>query len=66
MIRLKTSLIRKISLLLVAAIFSVSAMAADFDQVQREANQGFVEDQAALGAMYYLGKGVHQDYSKAA
>ena len=63
---LKTSLISKVTLLLVAAMFSVSAMAADFDQVQRKANQGFVEDQAALGLMYYNGEGVRQDYAKAA
>ena len=61
-----TSLIRKITLLLVAAMFSLSAMAADFDQTQREANQGNAQAQAFLGSVYYQGEGMRQDYTKAA
>ena len=63
---LNTSLVRKTTLFLTAAMFSVSTIAADFNQVQREANQGVVEAQAALGSMYFLGQGVRQDYFKAA
>ena len=63
---LNTSLIRKLALFLAAAMLSFSAMAADFNQTQRLANQGIAEAQARLGAMYFEGKGVRQDYSKAA
>lgn len=63
---LNTSLIRKLALFLAAAMLSFSAMAADFNQTQRLANQGIAEAQARLGAMYFEGKGVRQDYAKAA
>ncbi len=61
----KTSLIRKFTLFLVAAMLSVSAMALDFNQIQRAASQGDVDAQLQLGAMYYQGDGVRQDYAKA-
>ena len=61
----KTSLIRKFTLFLVAAMLSVSAMALDFNQIQRAASQGDVDAQLQLGAMYYQGDGVRQDYGKA-
>ena len=61
-----TSLIRKLALFLAAAMLSVSAMAADFNQTQLEANQGNVEAQFDLGMMYYKGEGVRHDYTKAA
>ena len=61
-----TSLIRKTTLFLAAATLSVSAMASDFNQVQREANQGNAIAQAMFGVMYDLSKGVPQDYTKAA
>ena len=35
-----TSIIRKSTIFLAAAMLSVSAMVTDFSQVQREANQG--------------------------
>ena len=60
-----TSLIRKSTLFLVAAMLSVSAMALDFNQIQREASQGNADAQLQLGAIYYQGKGVRQDYVKA-
>ena len=55
---LNTSLIRKLTFFLAAAMLSLSAMAADFNQVQREANQGDALAQAMLGGMYYQGEGV--------
>ena len=61
----KTSLIRKLTLFLAAAMLSVSAMATDFNQLQRLANQGFAEAQYDLGEMYYFSEGVRQDYAKA-
>lgn len=61
-----TSLIRKTTLFLVAATLSVSAMAAELSQIQREANQGDAQAQAFLGAIYAQGEGVRQDYSKSA
>ena len=66
MIFLNTLLIRKLILFLAAAILSVSAMAADFNQTQRLANQGDAQAQALLGVMYMQGEVVGQDYSKAA
>ena len=60
-----TSLIRKSILFLVAAMLSASAMALDFNQIQREASQGNADAQLQLGAIYYQGKGVRQDYVKA-
>jgi len=65
MIFLNTSLIRKLTLFLAAAMLSVSAIAADFNQVQREANQGDAVAQSNLGVKYYNGEGVRQDYAKA-
>ena len=61
-----TSSIRKCILFLVAAMLSVSAMALDFNQIQRAASQGDVDAQLQLGAIYYQGEGVRQDYSKSA
>ena len=61
-----TSLIRKLIVFVAAALLSVSAMAADFNQTQRLANQGDALAQARLGVMYSKGEGVPQDYSKAA
>ena len=63
---LNTSLIRKLIVFLAAALLSVSAMAADFNQTQRLANQGDALAQAMLGVMYSKGEGVPLDYSKAA
>ena len=60
-----TSIIRKSTIFLAAAMLSFSAMAADFDQTQRLANQGDVDSQFNLGLMYSQGEGVRQDYSKA-
>ncbi|MGP9491791.1 tetratricopeptide repeat protein [Psychrobacter sp. AOP7-B1-24] len=62
----KIPFISKVPLLLVAAMFSVSAMALDFNQVQRLANQGNGFAHFILGSMYETGEGVRQDYSKAA
>lgn len=60
-----TSLIRKPILFLAVAMLSLSAMAANFSQTQRLANQGIPAAQHNLGVMYYEGKGVRQDYAKA-
>ena len=60
-----TSLIRKLALFLAAAMLSVSAMAADFNQTQLEANQGNVEAQFDLGMMYNKGEGVRQNKATA-
>lgn len=60
-----TSLIRKFIIFLVVAMLSVPAIALDFDQVQRLANQGDASAQAVLGTMYYQGNGVRQDYAVA-
>lgn len=65
MILFKTSLISKVTLLLVATMLSVSATALDFNQTQRLANQGVVEAQNILGLLYKEGDGVRQDYGKA-
>ena len=62
---LNTSLIRKLIVFVAAALLSVSAMAADFNQTQRLANQGDALAQARLGLMYTQGEGVRQDYTKA-
>lgn len=61
----KTSFISKITVFLVSAILSVSAMALDFSQTQRLANQGDAKAQYNLGVMYYKGEGVLQDRFKA-
>ena len=74
MTRSNTSLIRKTTLFLAAAMLSVSAMAAesvklifpDVNQTQRLASQGNMDAQCLLGALYSIGQGVPQDYSKAA
>ena len=60
-----TSLIRKSTLFLAAMMLSLSAMAADFNQTQRLANQGDADAQYMLGLMYAKGEGVPQDYAKA-
>ncbi|WP_440455254.1 tetratricopeptide repeat protein [Psychrobacter sp. ASPA161_9] len=62
---LKTSFISKITLFLAAAMLSISAMATDFNQTQRLANQGNADAQFNLGEMYYLGDGVSQNYTTA-
>lgn len=62
---LNTSFIRKLILFLAAAMLSVSAMAADFNQTQRLANQGDASAQFKLGVMYDEGESVHQDSVKA-
>ena len=48
-----------------AAMLSVSAMAADFNQAQRSANQGDVDTQTLLGELYYEGKDVRQNTATA-
>ena len=63
---LKTSLISKVTLLLVAAMLSVSAMALDPRQNLQLASQNNAEAQFNLGVMYYKGDGMPQDHSKAA
>ena len=53
-------------LFLVAMMVSLSAIALDFNQTQRLANQGDAMAQYNLGLMYYYSKeGVRQDYAKA-
>ncbi|MGP9492362.1 tetratricopeptide repeat protein [Psychrobacter sp. AOP7-B1-24] len=68
MILLHTSLTSKTTLFLTAAILSVSALAADFNQTQYLADQADADADAQynLGVMYDTGKGVHQNYAKAA
>ncbi|MGO2126646.1 MAG: tetratricopeptide repeat protein [Psychrobacter sp.] len=66
MILLHTSLTSKTTLFLTAAILSVSALAADFNQTQYLADQADAKAQYSLGLAYYNGQGVRQDYSKAA
>lgn len=61
----KASLIRKSIIFLVATVFSISAMAIDFSQTQRLANQGDAVAQYDLGFLYHKGKEVSQDYTKA-
>ena len=61
----KTSFARKITIFLVAAMFSLSAIALDFNQTQRLASQGNASAQYNLGVMYYKGDGVPQDRYKA-
>ena len=62
---LNHSLIRKLTLFLAPVILSVSAMAADFNQVQRSAIQGDSDAQYNLGVMYYEGEGVRQNIATA-
>ena len=62
---LKTSFISKVTLLLVAAMLSMSAIAIDFNQTQRLADQGDANSQYNLGVMYEQGMSVTQDYAKA-
>ena len=62
---LNTSLIRKSTLCLAVAMLSLSAIAVDFDETQRLANQGDAEAQRNLGLMYDTGEGVPQNYAKA-
>lgn len=61
----RTSFIHKTIIFLVAAMFSLSTIAADFSQIQWLANQGNATAQYDLGAMYSDGQGVRQDYAKA-
>ena len=63
---LNTYLIRKSIFLLAAATLSVSAVAIDFNQTLRLANQGHAKSQYELGRAYKQGEGVRQDYAKAA
>ena len=60
---LETSLIRKTTLFLIAAMLSVSAMALDFNQTQQLANQGDASAQFIIGSIYYEGEGVQQNYA---
>ena len=62
---LKTLFINKILLFLVVSMVSLSAMALDFNETQRLANQGIGDAQFNLGLMYNNGNGVRQDYAKA-
>ncbi len=66
MILLNTSLTSKITLFFTAAILSVSALAADFNQTQHLAVQGDAKAQFNLGILYGEGLGVRQDSAKAA
>lgn len=50
-------LIRKLTLFLAAAMFSLSAMAGDFNQTQRLANQGNAQAQFNLGVIYEYDNG---------
>ncbi|WP_307781402.1 tetratricopeptide repeat protein [Psychrobacter sp. H8-1] len=61
----KNSFISKTTIFLVAAMFSVSAIAMDFRQNLRLANQGNASAQYNLGVMYYKGKGVQKNNAKA-
>ena len=65
MVMLKTSFFSKVTLFLVAAILSASAMALDFNQTQQLANKGDANAQYFLASLYETGKGVRQDYAKA-
>jgi TPR repeat protein len=63
---LNTSLIRKLTLFLAAAMLSFSAMASsDLNDTLRLANEGSAEAQYKLGVLYNEGFGVNQDYFKA-
>lgn len=62
---LNTSLIRKLTLFLAAAMLSASAMSADINSIQSLANQGDVKAQNFLGLLYLIGEGVPQDDAKA-
>jgi TPR repeat protein len=46
-------------------MLSVSALASDFSQTQIRAQSGNMDAQLELGAMYYQGRGVPQDYRQA-
>ena len=59
----KASFIHKIIVFLVASIFSLSTMAADFSQTKILASQGNASAQYNLGVMHYKGEGVRQDHS---
>lgn len=65
MAQLKASTISKMTLFLVAGMISISTMAADFNQVQRLANQGDSSAQFDLGMLYYHDEGLRQDSKKA-
>lgn len=62
---LKNLFINKTLLFLVVSMVSLSAMALDFNETQRLANQGDVVSQFYIGRMYSQGEGVRQDYTKA-
>ena len=62
---LKDSSIFKSILFLIATMFSISIMAADFSQTQYLANQGDAIAQYDLGSLYLEGKDVRQDDTKA-
>lgn len=59
------SVIHKLLVLLVAAIFSLSAVASDFSQTQTLAIQGDADAQYSLATMFDEGQGVSQDDAKA-
>lgn len=61
----KNSFISKTTIFLVAAMFSVSAIAMDFRQNLGLANQGNALAQYNLGVMYYKGEGVQKNNAKA-
>lgn len=61
----KNSFISKTTIFLVAAMFSVSAIAMDFRQNLRLANQGNAFAQYNLGVMYYKGEGVQKNNANA-
>ena len=61
----KAQFLRKPIIFLVATMLSVSAMAADFNDTLKLANNGDAKAQSDLGWMYETGNGVSQDYIKA-
>ena len=59
-----TLLIRKPTLFLAAVMLPVSAVALDFNQTQRLANQGYFDALFSPGVMGYDGEGKRKDYIK--
>ena len=45
--------------------FSFASAASVVDSLKNRAAQGYADAQGALGAMYYSGEGVPQDYAEA-
>ena len=58
---LKSSIINKTTIFLVAAMFCVSAMPMDFNQTQRLAYQGDTMPQLNPSAMFYKGQSVRKN-----